>query len=55
MCIIFDENVWISVTISAKFVSKVPIDSNPALAKSLYEPVLPWLRDTCMHHSTSMS
>ena len=30
-CIFMNENVWISFTISLKFVSKVPIDNKPAL------------------------
>ena len=31
MCIFLNENVWISIEISLKFVPKGPIDSIPAL------------------------
>ena len=30
-CIFLDENIWISIRISLKFVPKGPIDKNPAL------------------------
>ena len=52
--------VLFSIQISLKFVPKVPIDNNQALAKimawcqigekSLSEPMLTWITDTYMRH-----
>ena len=30
-CIYFNQNIWISIKMSLKFVAKGPIDNNPAL------------------------
>ena len=30
-CIFFDENVWISINISVKFIPEIPIDDIPVL------------------------
>ena len=40
-CIFFNENVWISITISLKFVPKVPIDNKTALVQ-----IMAWRRQT---------
>ena len=59
-CIFLIENVWISIKISLKFVSKGPIDNKPALvqvmawcrtgAKPLPEQMLKQLIDAYMRH-----
>ena len=38
-CIFLNENVWISIKISLKFVPKGPINNNPALVQ-----IMPWRR-----------
>ena len=58
-CIFLNENVWILICISLKFVPKVPIDNNPSLVqimawrrggdKPLSEPMMPsWLTHICI-------
>ena len=64
-CIFFNENVWISITVSLRFVPNIPIDNKPALVqimawrrpgdKPLSEPMFPYFIDTYMRHSVSMS
>ena len=58
--IFWNENVWIPIKISLKFVPKGPIDNNPALVqvmawrwtgdKPLSEPVLTRFSDAYMRH-----
>ena len=55
-----NENMWISIKISLKFVPTSPIDNNPALVqikawhqlgdKPLSEPMLIWFTDAYMRH-----
>ena len=64
-CIFLNENTWIPIKISLKFVLKGPINNIPALVqiiawrlpgdKPLSEPMLVWFTDTWMRHSASMS
>ena len=64
-CIFLNENVWISIRISLKFVSKIPIDNKAELVqimvwcltgdKLLSEPMMAYYTDTYMHHSASRS
>ena len=59
-CIFFNENVWISIEISLKFVPKGPIDNKSALVqvmtwrptgdKPLPEPMLTQFTDAYMRH-----
>ena len=59
-CIFMNENVWISIKISLKFVHKGPINNNPALVqimacrrvgdKPLSEPMLTQFTDAYMRH-----
>ena len=63
--IFFNENVWISIKISLKFVPKGPINNIPTLVqimawrrsgdKPLSEPMMTWFTDANMRHSASMS
>ena len=63
--IFLNENVWISIDISLKFIPKGPIDNVPVLVqimawhqpddKPLSEPMMVWFTDAYMHHSASMS
>ena len=63
-CIFLNENVWISINISLKFVPKGPINI-PALVeimawchpgnKPSFEAMLVCITDTYMHYSASMS
>ena len=60
-----NENVWILIKISLKFVPKGPINNIPALVqimawrqtgdKPLSEPMMAQFNDTYMRHSASMS
>ena len=64
-CIFLNENVWILIKISLKFVPKGPIINIPALVqimgwrrpgnKSLFEAMLVSFTDAYMHHSDSTS
>ena len=64
-CIFFNENVWISIKITMKFIPKGPINNIPALVlimawpqsgdRPLSEPMMVCRTDTYMHHSASMS
>ena len=64
-CIFLNENVWILIKISLKFIPMGPIDNIPALVqvmawhqsgnKPLSEPMMVFLTDSYMHHSASMS
>ena len=59
-CVFLNENVWIAIKISLKFVPKVRISNNPALVqimawrwighKSLSEPMLVQFTDAYMRH-----
>ena len=59
-CIFLNENVWIAIKISLKFVSKGPIDNKPAFVqvmawrrtgdKPLPEPMLTQFIDAYMRH-----
>ena len=63
--IFFNENVWISIKTSLKFVSDGPINKIPALFqimawrrpgdKPLSEPMMVEFTDAYMRHSVSMS
>ena len=63
--IFFNENVWVSIKISLKFVRKGPINNMPALVqimawrrpgdKPLSDPMMAEFSDAYMHHSASMS
>ena len=63
--IFLNENVWISINISLKFIPKGPIDNIPALVqimawrrpgdKPLSEPVMAWFSNAYMRHSAWMS
>ena len=63
-CIFLNENIWIPIEISLKFVPKGSINNNPALVqimawrlpgdKPLFEPMMIILL-TYMRHSASMS
>ena len=63
--IFFNENVWILIKISLKFVSKGPIYNIPVLVqitawrrsgdKPLSEPMMVSFTDAYMRHSASMS
>ena len=64
-CIFFNENVWISIKISLKFVPKGPINNIPALVqimawrrpgeKPLSEPMMVYFTEAYLRHSASMS
>ena len=64
-CIFLNENVWIPIKISLKFVPKGPINNVPALVqimawrrlgdKPLSKPMMTKFIDAYMRHSTSMS
>ena len=64
-CIFLNENVWIAIKISLKFVLKCPIDKMPALVqimawrrtgdKPLSEPMMTYDVGAYMRHSASMS
>ena len=64
-CNFLNENVWIPIKISLKFVPKSPINNIPALVKvmawrrtgdkPLSEPMMAQFNDVYMHHSASMS
>ena len=64
-CIFLNENVWISINISLKFVPKGLINNIPALVqimawrrtgvKPLSEPMVTQFNDAYMRHSASMS
>ena len=64
-CIFLNENVWISIKFSLKFVSMGSINNNLALVqimtwrrlgdKPLSEPMMAWPTDAYMHHSASVS
>ena len=63
--LLLNENIWILIKISLKFVHKGPINNIPALVqimawcrpgdKPLSEPMLVCFTDTYMRHSASMS
>ena len=63
-CICVYQNIWISIKISLKFVSKGQIHNNPSLVqimawhrpgdKPLSEPMMAQFTDPCMPHSDSM-
>ena len=58
--IFLNEKLWTLIEISLKFVSKGPIDNNPALVqimacrqignKPLSKPILIWIADAYMQH-----
>ena len=62
-CIFLNENVWIPIKISLKFVPKGPINNIPALVqmmawrrtgdKPLSEPMMTQFNDAYMRHSAS--
>ena len=64
-CILLNQDVRISIKFSLKFVSKSPIDNNPVFVqimawcrsgdKPLSEPMIAYVADAYMRHSTSMS
>ena len=64
-CIFLNENLWISIKISLKFVPKGPINNIPALVqvmawrrsgdKPLSDPMMVKFTDAYMRHSASMS
>ena len=64
-CNFLNENAWISIKISLKFVPKGPINNIPALVqlmawrragdKPLSEPIMTQFNDAYMRHSASMS
>ena len=64
-CIFLNENLWISIQISLKFVPKGPINNIPALVqvmawhrsgdKPLSDPMMVKFTDAYMRHSASMS
>ena len=64
-CIFLNENVWISIKISLKFVTKGLINNISALVqimawhwradKPLFEPMMAWVTDAYMHHSAQKS
>ena len=64
-CIFLNENDWIPINISLKFIPKGPINNIPALVqimawrqpgdKPLSEPMMTYFTDAYMHHLTSMS
>ena len=59
-CIFLNENVWISIQFSLKFVARGPIDNKSSLAqvmasrqigdKPFSEPMLTWFTDAYMWH-----
>ena len=63
--IFLNENIWIPIEISLKFIPKGSINNIPALVqimawrrtgdKSLSEPMMTQLNDAYMRHSASMS
>ena len=63
-CIFFNENVWIPIQISLKYVPRSPIDNKPALVqvmawhrtgnKPLSEPMLTRFTDAYMQHQGEM-
>ena len=64
-CIFLNVNVWISIRISLKFVSRCPINNSPALVwimawhrpgnKPLSESMVAWFINAYMHHSAWIS
>ena len=60
-CIFLNDNVWITIKISLKFVPKDPINNIPALVQIMdWWQAIVWTNDgyftdTYMHHSASMS
>ena len=64
-CIFLNENVWISLKISLKFVLKVPVNNTPALIqimawrqsgdKPLCEPMMAEFNGICIRCSNSMN
>ena len=64
-CIFLNENIWISINVSLKFVPEGRIDNIPALVeimawrrsgdKPLSEPMMVKFTDAYMRHSASMS
>ena len=64
-CIFLNENVWIWIIISLKFVPKGPINNIPALVqimswrqsgdKPMSEPMMTLFADAYTRHSASMS
>ena len=64
-CIFLNENIWITIKISLKFVPKGPINNIPALVqvmawcrpgdKPLSDPMMVKFTDAYMRHSASMS
>ena len=64
-CIFLNENIWIAIRISLKFVPEVQIYNKPALvqimawrligAKPLSEPMMAYFTDAYIRHSASMS
>ena len=64
-CIFLNENAWISIRISLKFIPQFPTDNQAALIlimawrltgdKPLSEPMVAYFTDAYMRHSPSMS
>ena len=64
-CLFLNENIWILIKISLKFVPKGSVNNIPSLFqlmawcrpgnKPLSEPMLAWVTDAYMLHSASMS
>ena len=64
-CIFLNENIWILIKISLKFVPKGPVNNILSLFqimacrqpgnKPLSEPILAWVTDAYMCHVASMS
>ena len=63
ICIFLNENIWISINISLKFVPKGWINNIPALVEIMAwhgsgdkpQPMMVLLTDAYMHHSASMT
>ena len=63
--IFLNENFYISIKISQKFLPKDPVENIPALVqimawhwagdKALFEPIMAYVANSFMRHSTSMS
>ena len=54
-CIFLNENVWISIKISLKFVPKGPINNIPALVQAITWTNDGYFTDAYLRHSASMS
>ena len=64
-CNLYNENVWIFIKISLKFVPRFALDNSSALVKvkawrqaddkPIYEPMMAWFIDADMRHLAFMS